>query len=325
MPTNSFIESGRAEIGEFLVPHEPRKSADWVSRLNASIHAALLRWWRLLCGLLRGALRLCGLGVVLMMAIADAALVRLTCNPAAAAIARSRATWFHRWSAVACWVLGLQIERHGFTPVSGLVIVNDLRLIDALLLASVAPFVFVVDMKVRRRPVIGCVARLAGALFRDRQRRSDIARINFMIERALKRRQLVVVFRTCHWLRGPALNGFPSALLQPAVEARCSLTATVVRNKRADSRNTAARILMQPRARVAIAFHPPAYHHGDRKQLAAQVWREVQALENHEIVAARAIQRVGELRRQLSIPLPRLVTSTLQNDPTYGYRDLVCS
>ncbi|MGB8167293.1 MAG: hypothetical protein WCF18_07355 [Chthoniobacteraceae bacterium] len=318
MQRNSSFEIGRAEIGQILSPHGSSVAAWWLFRLIASIHAALLRWWRLLCGLARGSVRLMGLGVVLVMALADAAIVRLTTNPTATALARSRATWFHRWSTVACWVLGLRIERHGFAPVSGLVIVNDLSLIDALLLASVAPFVFVVDMSLRRSPVIGSVARLAGALFRDRQRRCDIARINFMIERALKRRQLVVVSRTCPWLRGPTRNGFPSALLQPAVESRCSLTAAAVRNNRPDSRNTTARILMQPRAHVDIAFHPPAYHHGDRKQLAAQVWREVQALQKSENVAARAIHRVEELRRQNSIPLPRLVTSNLQNLPLYG-------
>jgi hypothetical protein len=46
-------------------------------------------------------------------------------------------------------------------------------------------------------------------------------------------------------------------------------------------------------------------------------------LENPESVAARAIHRVEELRRHNSIPLPRLVTSTLHNQPLYGYRDLV--
>ena len=249
------------------------------SRLVVSIHAALLRWWRLVCGLARGSWRLMGLGVVLPMAIAHAAIVRLTTNPTATALARSRTAWFHRWSAVACWIFGFQIERHGFVTASGLVVVNDLSLIDALLLASVAPFVFVVDMGVRRHPVLGWIARLAGTLFRDRQRRCDIARINFMIERALKRRQIVVIFRTCDWLRDRVHEGIPSALLQPAADARCTLTAAAVHHRPPDSQNTAAGLLMRPRSRLTIAFHPPVFHHGNRKQLAEQLWREVQALE----------------------------------------------
>ncbi|MEO8352653.1 MAG: 1-acyl-sn-glycerol-3-phosphate acyltransferase [Chthoniobacteraceae bacterium] len=323
MQTNSLIESGRSEITPFFSPHGSSVAALWPSHLVASLHAALLRWWRRLCGLGRGALRVMCLGVVLVMAIADAAIVRLTTNPTATALARSRTAWFHRWSVVACWVLGLQIERHGFTPVSGLVVVDDLSLIDALLIASVAPFVFVVDMDVRQRPIIGWVARLAGALFRDRRRRSDLVRINFMIERALKRRQLVVVFRTCNWLRGPALNGFPSALLQPAVKAQCSLTATVVRNKHADSRNTAARLLMQPLSRVAIAFQPPAYHHGDRKQLAAQIWREVQALENPELVAALRSSGSGTSADRSLFHCPTSSLQPCNSHPLYVSRDLV--
>ncbi len=162
MQTNALIECRRGEIAPFLSPQESCSAALRRSRLIPSIYAALLCWWRLGCGLLRAVLRVSGLGLLVAAAAADAAIVRLTTNPTAAALARSRATWFHRWSTVACWVLGLEIERHGFVPVSGLVVVNELSFIDALLLASLTPLVFVVDRGVRCRPIIGSVARSGG-------------------------------------------------------------------------------------------------------------------------------------------------------------------
>ena len=117
--------------------------------------AALLRWFQLGCGLLRAALRLSILGLVIATALAHAAILRLTIAPVATVLARSRAAWFHRWSVLVCAVLGLQIEREGFSPVSGLVVINHMTLINALLLSSVAPFVFVVDLDLRRRPIVG--------------------------------------------------------------------------------------------------------------------------------------------------------------------------
>jgi hypothetical protein len=180
---------------------------------------------------------------------------------------------------VACWVLGLQIDRHGFVPVSGLFIVNDLSLIDVLLLASPTPFVFALDMRVRRRPIVGWLARLAVTLFRDLERPSDVARIKFMTGRALWRRQLVVVFRTCRGKCEPISDVFPSAPLQPAVALKCSLTAAATRSALPGATRAATVMLTKPRSRVAVSFYPPAFHHGGGEQLARQVWREVQALE----------------------------------------------
>jgi 1-acyl-sn-glycerol-3-phosphate acyltransferase len=239
-------------------------------RAVAFTPAALLRWWQLGCSLGLGLLRVLGLGVVIPMAFVHAVFVRWTSTPRAAALARSRAEWFHRWSGVACRVLGLDVERRGFVPVSGVVIVGQLSLIDTLVLASVTPFVFVMDMSVRRRPILGWGARLAGALFRDRRCWNDGARINFLIERALRRRQIVVVSRY--------RDRLPFALLQPVVDCRASLTACAILGERADSSNTAG-ALTQPRSRIDVVFHPPAYHHGNRKELAQQIWCEVQRLE----------------------------------------------
>lgn len=244
------------------------------------IMAAMRQGRRWVCGLLRAALRLSALGFLLTLALADAAIVRLMTPPTAKALARGRGEWLRRWSALACSVLGLYIELEGFVPPSGLVVIDQMNLVDLLLLSAVAPSVFIVDMEIRRRPLVGWLTRFGGAIFRDRRRFRDIARTNLLIERALKRCQRVVLFRSCGRRRDQAAKGPPSALLEAATDARYSLTAAAIRRGivRARNGNSALALLMQPSSCVTIAFHPPSFHTGTRKQLARQVWREVQAL-----------------------------------------------
>ena len=176
----------------------------------------------------RGILRAFALAICYPCALADAAWLRLVTHPTGSALAHARAAWLHRWSRFACRVLGLHIERHGFEPVSGIVVANHLSLIDALLLASIRPCVFVARAGIRDLPVVGLIARLAGTVFIERQRRNDIARVNFMIQRAVLRRQLVVILPECGRSEDAAPHVFSSTLLQPAVEIGCSLTAAAI-------------------------------------------------------------------------------------------------
>jgi hypothetical protein len=264
--------------------------------------------------------RLLQLGSILVIALADAAIVRLTTPPAAPALARSRAAWLHRWSRVVCCVLGLQVERHGFAPVSGLVSVNHMSLIDALVMSAMAPFVFVVGIEVRRRPVIGWLARFAGTRFHDDQRPNDVARIHFMIERALQRRQVVVVFHPRDPLREPWF--LPESFLQET-GAQCSLTAAAIRYQVSERRcgaaaqDTAAGLMMQPRRIAAVTFHPPSFHSGDRNCLARQLWSEARTLEQIGSVTHCGSGACGDAG---AIPRPTAFPSYLQSLPqTRGY------
>jgi hypothetical protein len=243
--------------------------------------SALVRWFRLGIDALRGMSRLLQLGPILVIALADAAHVRLTTPPSAPALSRSRAAWLHRWSRVVCCILGLRVERHGFVPASGLVIVRYTSLVDALVLSAIAPFVLVMGIEVRRRPFIGWLARFAGTRFHDDQMPHDVERIRFMIERALQRRQVVAILHRKDPLREP--ESLPELFL-PTADAQCSLTAGAVwyqaikRRGRAPIHDVAAGVLMRPRLAAAVAFHPPSLHLGDSKRLARQLWDEARTL-----------------------------------------------
>jgi 1-acyl-sn-glycerol-3-phosphate acyltransferase len=226
------------------------------------------------------------LAALFPLALADAAWVRLVTTRTGCALAHARAAWLHRWCRIAARVLGLRVDQRGFTPVSGMLVGEDSSLQGVVALGATRPCVFVAGDEVKRWPLIGTLAELGGTLFIDSKRRQDAARINFMIERAISRRLVVVVFPGC----GPAASRFASALLQPAAALRCTLTAAAIQWNRIGDPTTPTRhvvpvggalfprcrhFLAHSNARATITFGPPAFRRGDRKELARQLRCEV--------------------------------------------------
>jgi 1-acyl-sn-glycerol-3-phosphate acyltransferase len=248
----------------------------------------------------RAILRATVLAVLYPLALADAAWQRLIATPNGSALAHARAAWLHRWSRIARRVLGLHLSQRGYTPVSGIVVANHTSLLDAILLAAVRPCVFVAGAEVRRWPIVGVLARLGGTLFVDPHRRNDTARINFMIQRAVQRRLLVVIFPECRGADGTTLRAFTSALFQPAAELGCTLTAAAI-NYRQEGDNDhstplfsqktrglrqLAHLLTRCGARAVIAFSAPTFRQGDRKHLTRQLRGEVLDLKLRTAYAA---------------------------------------
>jgi len=241
---------------------------------------------------IRALVRTTVLAVLYPFAVADAAWQRVVATPNGSALAHARAVWLHRWSRIARRVLGLRLDQRGFTPVSGIIVANHTSLLDAILLAAVRPCVFVAGAEVRRWPIVGVLARLGGTLFVDPHRRNDTARINFMIQRAVQRRLLVVIFPECRGTDGTTLRAFTSALFQPAAELGCTLTAAAINYRvEGDDDHSAplfaqktgglirlAHLLTRCQVRAVVAFSGPTFRRADRKQLARQLRGEVLAL-----------------------------------------------
>ena len=240
-------------------------------------------------GFVCGIARTWGLIATGIFAIVDAAIVRLVTEPTGTRLAHARAAWLHRWSRIVRRVLGLRLDQRGFIPASGIVVANHTSLLDAILLAAVRPCVFVAGAEVRRWPIIGLLARLGGTLFVDRHRRNDVSRVNFLIQRAVQRRLLVVIFPECGGSDGTTLRAFTTALFQPAAEIGCTLTAAAINYHAAcDPENQAplfaqrthffrqlAHLVTRHRARAVVSFSAPRFRRGDRKQLARQLRGEI--------------------------------------------------
>ncbi|MEP6672862.1 MAG: 1-acyl-sn-glycerol-3-phosphate acyltransferase [Chthoniobacter sp.] len=219
------------------------------------------------CGLI---LRFAVLAILYPFALADGLWQPVAAAPTGTALAGARAAWLHRWSRVTRGVLGWRLNHHGYVPVSGVVAANFTGIRGAILLAAVRPCVFVAGADVRRWPFIGLLARLAGTIFVDRQRH-DAVRVNFMIQRAVQhRRLLVVIFPECRRSHNNATPGqFTSALFQPVVDLGCTLTAAAISRGHPKCHGT------------KITFSAPAFRRGSRKQLARLLRREVLGLGLH--------------------------------------------
>ena len=249
--------------------------------------------WTISClvALVVGILRSLTLAAVAACALLDAMYSRLILPPNGTSMARGRARWLHRWSRAAGRVLGIRILQKGFTPVSGMVALSHKTLLDAILLAATRPCVFVVRAGIRKLPLVGLLARLGGAIFVDSTSRRGLLLANFQIQRALNRRLVVVIFPDCGGHSPIHSRFFSSALFEPAAELGCTLTAAAIdyqdgspdllADYLADGARMirhALRVITRPTSQTMLSFSSPAFHSGNRKQLALQLWAEALTL-----------------------------------------------
>ena len=138
---------------------------------------------------------------------------------------RQRARWLHDWCAFGVPKLGVHVSTGRLLPDRGLLVSNHLSYLDILALSALAPCVFVAKREVRGWPLFGLMARLAGAVFVDRNRPMRAPQAVREIERALAAGALVVLFPEGTTSDGASVLPFRSAFFQAAVNARAPITA----------------------------------------------------------------------------------------------------
>src|SRR5207249_3600701 len=137
----------------------------------------------------------------------------------------ARGAWLHGWCRFACRVLGIRIRTHGSMPSSGLLVSNHLSYLDIVVLSSIRPCVFVAKRDVARWPLFGWLAHAAGAIFVDRERRLSSPRVVNGIRDAIAGGSVVVLFPEGTSSDGSTVLPFKSALLESAVQLRCSIAS----------------------------------------------------------------------------------------------------
>jgi 1-acyl-sn-glycerol-3-phosphate acyltransferase len=142
--------------------------------------------------------------------------------------ASARAAWLHDWCRFACRVLGVRTNVHGIIPRRGLLVCNHLSYLDILVISATTPCVFVAKRDVRSWPLFGWLAKAAGAIFVDRRRKTDAARIGSLIRDAVNGHNLVVLFPEGTSSDGSTVLPFKSALLEPALELDARITAGAI-------------------------------------------------------------------------------------------------
>lgn len=140
----------------------------------------------------------------------------------------ARRAWLQNTSWRLLQVFGIETQFDGDIPSQGLLVCNHLSYLDILVLAALAPCVFVAKSEVRHWPVFGWLATLAGTVYVSRQRRSQAGEAVDEIEAALQIGSLVVLFPEGTSSDGRTVLPFKSALLKPAARWAYPLSAGLI-------------------------------------------------------------------------------------------------
>ncbi len=207
-----------------------------------------------------------------------------------------RTRWLQRSSARVLRVFKVRVQSHGAHPRSGLLVSNHLSYLDILVLVSLLPAVFVSKAEVRNWPVFGWCARMAGTLFIDRTRRSDVGRMTAEMKTILDAGQVVVLFPEGTSSSGRDVLPFRSSLLEPACGSQHPLTVSHVRYELEDGsveedvcywRDMTflphlVRLMTRKQIHAEVRFAPVTQRAADRKELALQLHAEVVRLKAME-------------------------------------------
>ena len=113
-------------------------------------------------------------------------------------------------------------------PSFGLLVSNHLSYLDIVVLSSIRPCVFVAKRDVASWPLFGWLARAAGAIFVDRDRRFLSVETVDRIREALASGTAVVLFPEGTSSDGSTVLPFKSALLESVVQLRCPVASASV-------------------------------------------------------------------------------------------------
>jgi len=141
---------------------------------------------------------------------------------------RARAQWLQQVCRRILRILHVNIKTHGPIPLKGLLVCNHLSYLDVLVISSITPAVFISKSEVKRWPVFGWFARLAGTLFVRRARRTDVTRLNREVAQVLDAGGLVVLFPEGTSSDGRYVLPFKSSLLEPASRLNHPLSAAFI-------------------------------------------------------------------------------------------------
>jgi len=135
-----------------------------------------------------------------------------------------------RWAKRMCRILGLNVETRG-TPPSGdfLLVCNHLSYVDVIVIMSQVDARLLSKAEVKGWPVLGWLARYAGTLFVDRERRRDLPRVIADIRAMLALGRGVVFFPEGTSSPGIELLPFKPSLFEVAAAGELPLATAALR------------------------------------------------------------------------------------------------
>ncbi len=110
-----------------------------------------------------------------------------------------------------------------------LIVANHLSYIDVLVIASIAPSVFITSVELGDTLVLGMLARLAGCIFVERRKTSNLKREISIIHRMLKESFRVVLFPEGTTSNGNQIQPFKKSLFHAAILAQADILPLCIR------------------------------------------------------------------------------------------------
>ncbi len=130
---------------------------------------------------------------------------------------------FERWrnrymrhlSKVVCLIFNIKVHTHGRPPSAPFFLVcNHLSYLDIIPLYMTLDCTFIAKKEIRSWPVLGYMVHKMGVVFVNRQRRSDVVRVNQIIQAATNQYQGIIVFPEGTSSAGKKVLPLKSSLLQ---------------------------------------------------------------------------------------------------------------
>lgn len=124
--------------------------------------------------------------------------------------------------------------------VGHLVVANHLSYVDVLVIASLAPVVFVTSVELRNTLLLGQLARLSGSLFVERRKASGLKQEIDAIIGVLNDGFSVVLFPEGTTFNGDGVQPFKQSLLDAAIKTKCSILPVCLRYQRVNGQPLSA-------------------------------------------------------------------------------------
>lgn len=188
--------------------------------------------------------------------------------------------------------VGYELRVVGSPPTGGFVAPNHLGYIDILVLASVSPQAFLSKSDVADWPVIGLYTKMAGTLYIDRGRRSDVATKEEEFAKVIEAGLNMTFFLEGTSTDGNTILPFRSSLLAPVVKNGWLITPAYLQYECAqgDPRMDVCwwgdmgfgshllRMLRVKKVYATVVFGSSRHPGDDRKRLAVELQEDVERL-----------------------------------------------
>ena len=217
-------------------------------------------------------------------------------------LTEARAHWLQQGCRRVLRVFNAEVRSSGRVPQAGLLVSNHLGYLDILTLGALTPSVFVAKRDVKHWPIFGWFARLAGTLFADRERRSQVAELTKDMQSVLNSGSVVILFPEGTSSDGQTVLPFKSSLLEPATVCSYPLTTSLIAYRLDDGDVTEEvcywkdmtlvphliNLLSKKRIEVSVQFSQLRKASSNRKELARQLHSEVLKLKQLQRIFAMA-------------------------------------